>query len=60
MGKSTGFNRMIEYMEGLEDEYQVWCTDYNAPKPYVGESTKLNSGQYRYLLENTEAINLFR
>ena len=40
---------MIEYMEGLEDEYQVWCTDYNAPKPYVGESTKLNSGQYRYL-----------
>ena len=57
--KSTGFNRMMEYMEGLEDEYKIWCTDYNAPKPYVGESTKLNSGQYRYLLENTEASICF-
>ena len=48
--KSTGVNRMIEYMDGLND-YQVWCTDFNAPKEYI--ASKLNSGQYRYLLENS-------
>ena len=48
--KSTGVNRMMEYTEGLTD-YKVWCTDYQAPKEYVG--SKLNSGQYRYLLENS-------
>ena len=48
--KSTGVNRMIDYMDGL-DEYKVWCTDFNSPNEYVG--SKLNSGQYRYLLENS-------
>ena len=48
--KSTGVNRMMEYTEDLP-EYKVWCTDYQAPKDYVG--SKLNSGQYRYLLENS-------
>ena len=48
--KSTGVNRMMEYMDGLDD-YQVWCTDFNAPKEYI--ASKLNSGQYRYLLENS-------
>jgi hypothetical protein len=48
--KSTGVNRMMEYMDGLND-YQVWCTDFNAPKEYI--ASKLNSGQYRYLLENS-------
>ena len=36
--------------EDLPD-YKVWCTDYQAPEDYVG--SKLNSGQYRYLLENS-------
>ena len=48
--KSTGVNRMMEYTEDLPD-YKVWCTDYQAPEDYVG--SKLNSGQYRYLLENS-------
>ena len=48
--KSTGVNRMMDYMDGLLD-YQVWCTDFQSPKEYVG--SKLNGGQYRYLLENS-------
>jgi len=48
--KSTGVNRMVEYMEGLDD-YKVWATDYQAPKEYV--ASNLNRGQYRYLLENS-------
>ena len=50
MVKSTGVNRMMEYMEGLDD-YKVWATDYQAPKEYV--ASNLNRGQYRYLLENS-------
>jgi|TARA_B100001964_G_scaffold152040_1_gene167283 hypothetical protein len=48
--KSTGVNRLLEYMEGM-DEYKIWCTDYKAPKEYV--ASKLDRGEYRYLLENS-------
>ena len=54
--KSTGVNRMMEYTQDLPD-YKVWCTDYQAPEEYVG--SKLNSGQYRYLLENSLASMCF-
>ena len=53
--KSTGVNRMMEYTEDLPD-YKVWCTDYQAPEDYVG--SKLNSGQYRYLLEKNYDLQL--
>tara|TARA_B100000287_G_scaffold81330_1_gene73896 strand:- start:359 stop:1309 length:951 start_codon:yes stop_codon:yes gene_type:complete len=48
--KSTGVNRMMEYIDGLDD-FKIWATDYQAPKEYVGSN--LNRGQYRYLLENS-------
>ena len=50
-GQTTGVNRLLEYFEGLEDEYMIWSTDWQAPKEYV--ASKLNRGQYRYLLENS-------
>ena len=55
-GQTTGVNRLVEYFEGLEDEYMLWSTDWQAPPEYVAPwpgHRKLNRGQYRYLLENS-------
>lgn len=55
---TTGVDKLIEYTEGLSDEYLVWVTDNNAKKPKSGKAApshfhvqSLSFPQYLYLLE---------
>lgn len=55
---TTGVDRLIEYAEGLGDEYLIWVTDDNAKKPKSGKPApkyfhveSLPFKRYLYLLQ---------
>jgi hypothetical protein len=55
---TTGMDKLIEYTEGLSDEYLVWVTDFNASKPKSGRAApphfhveSLPFRRYLYLLQ---------
>ena len=48
---STGRKRMVEYTEGLGDDYLVWCTDPKSPKEYFAKDLPFD--EYGYLLKNS-------
>lgn len=50
---TTGVERMEKYMEGMEEEFEIWSTDVKVSPPKYVKSGRLSLGQYRYLLENS-------
>lgn len=63
---TTGTDRLIEYTEGLSDEYLVWVTDDNAAKPKSGKAAPkhfhvetLPYAKYLYLLDRAHATLTF-
>lgn len=64
--KTTGIHRLVEYTEGLSDEYLVWVTDPSAKKPKSGNPAPshfhvegLPFKQYMYLLQKAHATLTF-
>jgi len=64
--KTTGINKLIEYTEGLGDEYLIWVTDENALNPRAGNPAPdhfhvqtLDYRKYLYLLQNCHATMCF-
>jgi len=60
--KTTGVRRLVEYTEGLSDEYMIWVTDTNAADPRAGNPAPdhfhvegLSYPKYLYLLQNCHA-----
>jgi hypothetical protein len=63
---TTGVDRLIEYAEGLSDEYLVWVTDDNAKKPKSGKAApkhfhveSLPFRRYLYLLQKAHTSVCF-
>lgn len=63
---TTGVDRLIEYADGLSDEYMVWVTDDNAKKPKSGKPApkhfhveSLPFKRYLYLLQKAHTSVCF-
>lgn len=63
---TTGIEKLVEYTEGLGDEYLVWVTDNNAKKPKSGKPApkrfrveSLPFAQYLYLLQKAHTSLCF-
>lgn len=63
---TTGVDKLIEYTEGLDDEYLVWVTDDNAKKPKSGKPApkhfhveSLPFKRYLYLLQKAHTSVCF-
>ena len=63
---TTGVDRLMEYTEGLSDEYMIWVTDDQAKKPKSGKAAPkhyhvegLSFPQYLYLLQKCHTTLCF-
>lgn len=64
--KTTGIHKLVEFTEGLSDEYVVWVTDPSAKKPKSGNPAPahfhvegLPFKKYMYLLQKAHATLTF-
>lgn len=64
--KTTGTHKLVEFTEGLSDEYLVWITDSSAKKPKSGSPApkhfhveSLPFARYLYLIQKSYATLCF-